>query len=220
MLLGSRDVVRATVAARLAPIRVTFEPCNPTRSIGKPWKGSLKCGQLLPRHPRITPMSAVHFGTAQTNRAILGAADYFDEADPDGPAIEVYDLSLVGGGRAPYHVSHQTGRDVDFGLFYESGQVPSEVFVEVPFSSIDMKRTWLLIEGLLNTDRVQRIFVDYELQALLHAEAMRRDPKLGRVFQYPEGVIKRKGIIRHWPHHREHLHVRFACPKGHKQCRS
>jgi hypothetical protein len=59
---------------------------------------------------------------------------------------------------------------------------------------------------------VQIIFLDYDVQARLHAYARRRgtpDPQLASLLQYPRGKDAFAGLVRHWPSHLDHLHVRF-----------
>lgn len=56
------------------------------------------------------------------------------------------------------------------------------------------------------------IFLDYEVQARLYKFARGRgtpEADLEAIFQYPRGKDALVGIVRHWPHHTDHLHVRF-----------
>jgi hypothetical protein len=94
------------------------------------------------------------------------------------------------------------------------------VFMNVPLELIDLKQTWLLLEGLIETNQIKIILVDYELQGLLYEHAKSRGSvKLERVFQWPRGAKKKVGLLRHYPNHANHMHVRFKCPKGHARCR-
>ena len=59
---------------------------------------------------------------------------------------------------------------------------------------------------------VQMIFLDYDLQRRLYAWARARgtpDAALAFVLQYPRGASELAGLVRHWPNHTDHLHVRF-----------
>jgi len=218
--LDSPEVTAEAVSWKMHALRAIYEGCTPTRSVGKPWGGRLKCGELLPTHGRIQPMSMFQFGTVQSNRAIIGSADYLDTHDPDGPMIQVFDISKEGGGLAPHHISHQTGRDVDYALFYKDGFQPPLVFMDVPFERVDLARLWLLIEGLLETNDIKIILIDHELQGLLYPYAEAQGTvKMKKVFQWPRELSKKVGILRHYPNHGNHIHVRFKCPKGHGRCR-
>jgi murein endopeptidase len=194
--------------------------CKPTRSIGLPWKGRLQCGQRLPLHPRLLPKVELLYATAETHQSILKAADYLDAFDPGGPPIEVLDLSLPDGGPIPTaHVSHQSGRDADFSFFTRPGLHPPDIYWSVAPEALDAHRTWLLLKGLLRTQQVEFILIDYELQAMLRADAEKKEePGLEWIFQYPHGKDSRHGLIRHWPNHNSHMHVRFKCPRGHPRC--
>ena len=66
------------------------------------------------------------------------------------------------------------------------------------------------------------IFIDYRLQAKLYKYARRKgvsNSKLDRWIQYPRGRYEPRGIIRHFPNHEDHLHVRFVCPYSDLKCR-
>jgi len=78
--------------------------------------------------------------------------------------------------------------------------------------NIDLERTWVLIEEFIKTGEIRYIFLDYEFQALLYEYAREHGvskSKLDEYFQYPRGVGRNHGLIRHWRGHRNHIHVRF-----------
>jgi hypothetical protein len=59
---------------------------------------------------------------------------------------------------------------------------------------------------------VQMIFLDYDVQAKLSDYAKAHgatEDQLARTFQYPHGRDEQAGLVRHWPHHTDHMHVRF-----------
>lgn len=203
----------------LASARESHQPCSPSRSVGYPWKGSLECGRLLPEHPRLQPASFSLYGTEETMHALLKVAEFLQRVDPGGPPVQVLDLSLPQGGDFTHaHVSHQSGRDVDLG-YIVTGDPPGP-YRKVPLERIDALRTWILIRALLATGRVQRILMDHDIQALVHDQAKCLGAcGLNRLFQYPRGPKVKRGLIRHWPSHRNHIHVRFRCPREDQGCK-
>ena len=61
-------------------------------------------------------------------------------------------------------------------------------------------------------DGVSIMFVDYAVQKRLYQWARKRgtpDADLEHLFQYPHGRDAQTGLIRHWPNHADHVHVRF-----------
>ncbi|HEX4450405.1 MAG TPA: penicillin-insensitive murein endopeptidase [Kofleriaceae bacterium] len=122
---------------------------------------------------------------------------------PGVPALPIYDLSAEHGGKISDHVSHRTGLDVDVGYYAQHGQ-------------LDLEATWALVVAFARTadrpDGVEMIFLDYELQRRLYNWARARgtpDSALAFVLQYPRGPHELAGLVRHWPNHTDHLHVRF-----------
>ena len=58
----------------------------------------------------------------------------------------------------------------------------------------------------------EMIFIDYRLQAKLYKYARRKGVSKARLkewIQYPRGRYEPEGVIRHFPNHEDHLHVRF-----------
>lgn len=92
----------------------------------------------------------------------------------------------------------------------------------LPPEQLDVARQWTLLEHWLRHDRVEAIFIDYRLQAELYRHAREEGAsreELHRWFQYPRGRTHPLGIIRHYPQHDDHLHVRFACHESDADCR-
>ena len=150
----------------------------------------------------------------------LAIAD-LHERFPDSTDVFVGDLSGPIGGRILHHLSHKTGRDVDLAYFLK-GNASVDDFVEVTPETVDVEKSWQLVESFLRTGRVQFVFIDYGLQPLFraHAEAQGYPPEdLDHLFQYPRDVHDREGLIRHVKGHADHIHVRFACPADDSLCR-
>ena len=120
------------------------------------------------------------------------------------------------------HRSHQSGRDVDIS-FYQA-RCPNGIcpMRNLGPEDLDAERQWALFEAWLKSDQVELILMDHSLQRPLYEEARRRGAtraQLERWFQYPRSRHDRQGIIRHYPRHRNHAHVRFVCPDTDESCR-
>lgn len=199
-------------------------------SIGTPSHGVLQGGmELPPSGPGwkwFRPVGGQHHGLPRFVSAIQRAAEYVQSKRP-GPPLVVGDLSAKSGGKIIRHVSHRTGRDVDF-LFYVT--TPEGVPVENPgflnfgpdglayvperlggpgYLRLDVERQWLLTKALLeNPDaNVQWIFVSEPVEALIieYARARGEDPDL--VFR---ALSVMRQPSRGLPHD-DHYHVRTAC---------
>lgn len=114
----------------------------------------------------------------------------------DAPDVRIGDMSREGGGPFPPHVSHQRGRDVDMSW---RGKLP------VP-------QTAVLLMSLLGDDNVGAIFVDQTVQRAIW-DAVQADPELApdlaTELQYPLAAHSGRTRVRHWPGHKNHIHVRF-----------
>lgn len=134
----------------------------------------------------------------------------------EGTSMVVGDLSKKRGGRFEPHKSHKGGLDADIGLF-ETGVPHRMRFRHVPPQKLDVERTWFLMHAFIETGRVERVLIDWYLQVPLYNYAKASGlsaEKLEELFQYPAKRWKEKGLIRHWPGHKHHLHFRFVEPEG------
>ncbi|HLL20912.1 MAG TPA: penicillin-insensitive murein endopeptidase, partial [Kofleriaceae bacterium] len=139
---------------------------------------------------------------------------------PDVHTLAIGDLSAEHGGKLANHLSHQTGLDVDLGFYFH--QVPAgypDRFVAAN-ADLDLAATWSLLTAFARTshlgDGVHMMFLDYGIQARLYAWARKRgtpDDQLAVLLQYPRGSDTLVGLVRHWPNHADHLHVRFKAAK-------
>lgn len=163
-----------------------------------------------PHHERKRPH--LSWGTPKTVAALLRAFDHYHRAYPGTPPVHVGDLSAKDGGPLPPHVSHRGGRDVDLGYVLLGRHADTRTFVDATARNLDRDATWGLLDALLASESVAYIFMDYDIQAELFAHARSQGlpaDRLARLFQYPRGPRAARGIIRHWPGHRGHFHVRF-----------
>ncbi len=131
---------------------------------------------------------------------------------PDVPTLAIGDISAEHGGKISEHVSHQTGVDVDVGFYFKT---TIDNFATAD-RSFDLEANWALLAAFARTaalgDGVKMIFLDYDIQRRLYDFAKQRgtpDRELEFMFQYPRGRDELSGLVRHWPGHDNHFHVRF-----------
>lgn len=155
---------------------------------------------------------SVAYGTAKTIGLLQRAVTKYRRSHRGAPKVVVGDISRRGGGHFRPHLSHKTGRDIDLGYVLRGAQAGGTRFGGVTDDNLDVPRTWALIKALLDTKQVVYVFVDYRIQERLYEHALAQglpQRELDRLFQYPHGRGRAHGIIRHWPSHRHHFHVRF-----------
>lgn len=150
------------------------------------------------------------FGTMLAVSTMIEVFADYHRRHPKAAPLRVDDISREEGGKLKPHVSHRTGRDVD--IRYPL-KVPTRAYVKARPSTLDVRRTWELIERFLDTEDVIYVFVDYRLQRVLYEYAKNKrglsEEKLKSYFQYPRRRTAMTGIIRHEPGHATHMHVRF-----------
>lgn len=149
------------------------------------------------------------WGTFLTINGMIDVLSAHHRAYPDGYALRIDDLSREGGGYLKPHKSHRTGRDIDIRYPLKTG---NDKYVRANGKNLDLPRAWDLLHGFLKTNDIIYLFVDYRLQKLLYAHALKQKipaATLKKWFQYPRGKKVLKGIIRHEPGHATHVHVRF-----------
>lgn len=224
---GGKAQARAQRPRRVAAVEaVRAEPVL-GQSVGKPWSGRLRRPTKLPQG-RGYLIRRPHraWGAAHVVAHLRDAIVAVRESHPRLHTLAIGDLSAKSGGSITEHRSHQSGRDVDVGLFYKRkpAAYPAE-FVKANASNLDRAATWDLLVAFARTaddaDGVQAIFLDYDLQGLLYDWAADRgvdEAYLDRLFQYPDGKHAGTGLVRHEPHHDDHFHIRFKCPPGDAGC--
>jgi|GEM_PF-2443113 len=196
-----------------------------SRSVGHPRKGRIiNAVQLKPAKGIRIRYPDRAWATEDTIFDLLDAIDAVRRQHPKAPAVLIGDLSLPKGGSMPPHHSHQTGRDVDVGLFFTDAP-PEGLDNFRPFDgkNFDAAKTWALLQAFvgpdLNKPRVKEVFFSWEAQEALLAHASKQGvPKatLDRIFQVSSR--SKDALVRHVEGHRGHMHVRFRCPKGRIRC--
>lgn len=178
-----------------------------------PQKGKLVHARKLPQNDAYyikRPHNA--YGTPHTVKMIGQVVARYEKRAKGGPLLRMGDISRKGGGPLQGHRSHQEGKDFDIGLVLKGKLADRMHFSGATKHNVDLRRTWILIEEFIATGEVRVIYLDYEVQKWLYEWAKDNgvsEKKLDEYFQYPRGIGRRHGIIRHWKGHKNHLHVRF-----------
>jgi penicillin-insensitive murein endopeptidase len=211
-----------------------------TVSIGRADRGILRGGRQLPPEgagyvqPPLWTARGTSWGTDELVGAVERAARVVAERYP-GALLGVGDHSRRGGGRRPYHRSHENGRDADL-IFYAvdaegrpvaptsamprynrrlRARAPYESSaVEISPRNFDLARNWALVEALLSDPavEVEYLFISERLREHLLDYA-----RLSGVA--PETVARAARSLRQ-PHgtgsmpHDDHLHLRIRCPRS------
>lgn len=188
-------------------------------SIGAPGAGSLSGGRAFPpRGPGWTHKGSRPYGTDEAVLLLAWAITEVGLEYPGTAPLVIGDFSQDGGGRVPPHRSHQSGRDVDVGLYAVDNE-PVQGFRRLPPDSVDYEKTWFLIERLLVTNELQYVFVDRSIQPGLQDAALAAgwdEEELDGLFEARGG---KRALIRHVRGHDDHLHIRFRCPAEDEDCK-
>lgn len=199
-------------------------PDSRSKSIGTPSRGQLQFAERLRPHRGYRIRDAARaWGTQEVVTQLRKAFDHVVRGFPKAPKVEVHDLSYRAGGPIAHHRSHQSGRDVDIAYFHNACRRRTCGFNRIGARQLDVKRQWALLSYWLKRNQLEAVFIDYPLQAALyrHAKARGASPAdLKHWFQYPRGRRFQLGVIRHFPKHADHMHVRFACHKSDPECRT
>ena len=156
------------------------------------------------------------FGAAHVVENVRRAIVEVRKTYSDVHTLAIGDLSAEHGGQLGRHASHQSGLDVDIGFYFtHKPDGYPESFVGAN-GDLDLEATWALIEAFANTANqsggVQVIFLDHDVQARLYrwakSDGISAD-KLQTILQYPRSADSQAGLVRHWPSHTDHIHVRF-----------
>ncbi|MCB9672083.1 MAG: penicillin-insensitive murein endopeptidase [Alphaproteobacteria bacterium] len=156
------------------------------------------------------------WGTPLIVDTLLHATRRMAWENPHLDPVTVGDLSVRGGGPMFGHSTHDEGIDADLGLFVRGGRQP-DGFTDVTADDLDAEATWKLIATLLDTENVQFILLDQghidRIRGWLASTGYPQEA-IDAVF-VPTGTRltwDRRGVVRHAPNHRSHLHVRVTPP--------
>ncbi|MGH1345454.1 MAG: penicillin-insensitive murein endopeptidase [Nannocystales bacterium] len=179
--------------------------------VGSPDMGSLLGGVRIPEGEGYwlrLPRSA--YGTTYAVTAFLTALSDFRDKSSWAGTLAIGAMSGPRGGPLGHHKSHQTGRDLDVRLPRREGV---SRYAELKVRRVDWGAAWAFVQALSLVD-TQVIFLDYKRQKYLYraAKAAGADEgTLKSMLQYPRGAYVRRGLVRHYPGHEKHFHIRFGC---------
>jgi LysM repeat protein len=160
------------------------------------------------------------YGTKRTIQMLRAAAADVKARWKDAPRLVVGDLSYKRGGRMRPHRSHQSGRDADVSYYYR-GNVQLPNLYPMTYETFDAVKNWHLFKTLIDTGKVEYIFVTRDLQRSLYEYARSigyTKEALEPILQYPRANHERVGIIRHVGGHDTHFHIRFTCGAADRNC--
>jgi len=195
------------------------------QSFGQPWDGELHNATRLRLDGAVIRHPARAWGTRTTIDFIRQAVGETLEAISPAHELAIGDISAEHGGAISEHHSHQSGRDVDIGLFYkhEPRDYPDS-FARATEDNLDCAATFALLSSFVKTANqdggVQMIFLDYKVQGMLYRWAEEHgvsENRLEHMFEYPNGKGS-GGVVRHYPGHDNHMHVRFRCAASDTDC--
>lgn len=195
-------------------------------SRGRANRGKLSYGRLMPEGEGyfLRTIRNRSWGTDTTIQAMMTVFKAYSEAYPEGPDINVGDLSKRNGGKVKPHTSHQSGRDIDIGFVHHPESKPRkhpEHFIRADNRNLDVEKTWFITKALIRTGLVQVIYIDKFVQKKLwqHASKELTKEQQELIFSLPRHKNSSSAILQHWPGHRNHFHIRFKCPKGQFRCK-
>jgi LysM repeat protein len=198
------------------------------QSVGRVGRGKLVEGVQLPQDPAYYRRRPHWAWGAQhvidhTRRAIAAVRD----AHPKLHRLAIGDISTPSGGVIPGHKSHQSGRDIDIGLYFEKApEGYPEEFVPADAGKLHLGATWALVQALWKASKLdggpQVLFLDYGVQGKLYQHARQQGLSkkvLREIFQYPDGRWAKDRFVKHEPKHDDHIHVRYGCPPKDRTCK-
>ncbi len=201
------------------------ESGSKSASVGLPSNGTLEGGVPMVDGPgRVMKMIGwKSFGTATTVALLDTVLRRWEETGHPQPVI-VGNMSSRNGGRLPPHSTHQSGRDVDLGYPQKLPSGEELNWRVMDSRNLDGKETWALLSMLVQTGQVEVVYIDREIQKLLHAYALEHGlmskGALQRWMEYPSPTGSGSPVIQHVNGHVDHMHVRFKCQPHETKCTS
>lgn len=197
-------------------------------AIGSTNRGRLLNGWLMPEGDEhsgyfLRSQRQRSWATEKTIRSLLAGFAAYAKTYPDGPRINVGDFSKRRGGKVKPHASHTNGRDVDIGFVHTTppNEHHPEHFIRASSTNVDAQKTWFILKSIIQTGNVKVIYLDRTVQKQLYKVAVKEldDRQLKAIFSIPKHDKSSSAIFQHWPGHKNHAHIRFACPENQPRCR-
>ncbi len=206
-------------------VRVYDYQRDKSESIGLPHAGKLVGAMPMLDGPgrKITAQRWKTWATRDTVHSLDKVLRLWAKQYPEAPIVLVGNLSARHGGPLEPHKTHQSGRDVDISYIANWDGKSAVAWQRMSEKNLDASRTWDLLKLLDKHAEIEAFFIDRSLQRVLlkHAKkhgSIRKD-RLRHWLQVanPKGS-KIEPKIKHVPGHKDHIHVRFACPESQTRC--
>lgn len=180
-------------------------------SVGHPHDGFLVNGVRMPKDPRWVVTYAPHaYGTEETIAGIEHCVQRVRDQFPATGPVMLGSISPKGGGYAPPHKSHRSGRDADVYFFRQPGAKWVKAATE---ADLDKPRTWALLKCFVSETDVDMVLIDRVPQKWLEDYALSIGENPAWINEIFHGVGKYPyPVIKHVPGHVAHMHVRFVSP--------
>ena len=179
-------------------------------------------GVQLPELPlfyvRAQPGAA--WGSQEMIDLLVDAGRHMSWLMPSASPFVVGDISTPRGGYLAGHLSHRGGIDADVGIYKKGGWQHPRGFTSLAPSQLDVEATWALVSTMLNSGKVDFILLDRShitrLRTYVLSAGLLTDEEAARIFpaEGTRAVWENTGVLRHAPHHQDHLHVRVLCSDG------
>jgi LysM repeat protein len=218
-LVGGESLVTPSVVHPLdklsdAELRVAFKTQPETLgsiSVGSPNSGRLINGVRPPPSSLYHLVDPEHaWATQETVDSLRRALEAVARRHPDTPVLDVGHLSARSGGPLRPHRSHQSGRDVDLGLYYSHPN--TRWYTPSDGDNLDVARTWTLLKTLAGSTDIEMVLLDINLQKRIESFAISTEHDTAWVHLLFHGEGVRPPLLRHSPGHATHLHLRFKNP--------
>jgi murein endopeptidase len=160
------------------------------------------------------------WGTQQMVDLLVSTGRHMTGAMPNASPFVVGDISRRNGGPLSGHLSHRGGIDADVGIYKKGAWQSPHMFVDLTPSTLDVEATWLMIRTMLDTGLVDFILLDHGHIAAIRSYVLRSglltEAEANRIFvaDGSRDAWSLRGVVRHAPNHRDHLHVRVLCGDG------
>ncbi len=184
----------------------TVDPTSPpdplrTASIGTPTNGRLLAGVPLDNDSKYRLLYPDYiYTTPEVKTLLVNAITEFKQSFSSSSPLLIGKISKAGGGPIPGCIGHQNGLEIEIG-FYSNGK-SSDDLREIEAEELALKENWCLIQKLIDTNKIEAIFMDYNFQRLFYDYAKKAglgQDKLREYFQYPMGSSSMQGLIRSIP---------------------
>jgi murein endopeptidase len=176
-------------------------------SVGFADRGRMINAVRMPSDPAwVLARPNLAYGAQETVDALSLVLRSVHEQFPGSAPARISNIGARDGGYLKPHLSHQSGRDTDIGLFYRNDVHPGHVAHREKF--VDAARNWALIHALVTMTDVQMILVDRSIQKVLRNYALSHGEDASWVTRVFTQVVK------HARRHKDHFHVRFYAARS------